>query len=96
MKENNMVFKTFCNLNIPHIKKIVCIFFLSLLLTVIYIISPVIQQRLIDIGFGDQNFEAVVTYVLAGFSMNLIAQFVSYVQSLKQYELQYDCKLLVS
>ena len=25
--------------------------------------------------------------------MNLIAQFVSYVQSLKQYELQYDCKL---
>ena len=93
MKENNMVFKTFCNLNIPHIKKIVCIFFLSLLLTVIYIISPVIQQRLIDIGFGDQNFEAVVTYVLAGFSMNLIAQFVSYVQSLKQYELQYDCKL---
>ncbi len=50
MKENNMVFKTFCNLNIPHIKKIVCIFFLSLLLTVIYIISPVIHLLPIVVG----------------------------------------------
>lgn len=88
-----MVFKAFCDLNKPHVKKIAYIIGLSLLLTLIYILSPIVQQRLIDIGFGGQNYSAVVVYVLIGLLMNLVGHFVSYVQSLKQYELQYECKL---